>query len=143
MDRFWSKVNKTSTCWEWTSALNHSGYGHFTLDKKVRRAHRVSAYLAGLITDLSDKRCVLHRCDNRKCVNPDHLFVGSQEQNLLDMRNKGRHANGEQVASKLTKADVVAIRADTRPHTQIAADYDVTYSYISMIQTRKRWRHVS
>jgi len=91
MRRFLSKVSLqiTSGCWVWTGFRNAQGYGHFALDGyKVGRAHRASWVLhrGSIPTGL----CVLHRCDNPSCVNPDHLFLGTDADNAHDRDAKGR-----------------------------------------------------
>ena len=95
MKRFEDKIkrNVKNGCWEWTASLNPDGYGRFYLNEKYMGAHRASWMIHnGEIPsgDGSHGTCVLHKCDNRKCVNPDHLFLGSQQDNLSDMEEKGR-----------------------------------------------------
>jgi hypothetical protein len=86
--RFYKKVSKQSTgCWEWTASRDNNGYGYFKHDG-MGRAHRWSAkYIAGL--DVEDK-LVCHRCDNPCCVNPEHLFIGLEQDNIKDMIDKNR-----------------------------------------------------
>lgn len=87
MERFWSKVEKTDTCWLW-KASTRAGYGSFKLNGKVIFAHRFSYELAnnGIDKDLM----VCHKCDNPLCVNPDHLFLGTNSDNMKDCYSKGR-----------------------------------------------------
>lgn len=104
--RFWSKVSRVENgCWEWQwSVFKQTGYGQFALDAKTPvNAHRMSWELVNgtIPSDLS----VLHRCDNRKCVNPEHLFLGTQQDNVVDMVKKKRHVGTKGwKASKLQKA---------------------------------------
>lgn len=96
IERFWSKVEKTATCWIWTKELNSRGYGRMSVGRtKTRRrelAHRLSYRLS--TGTLPGEMDVLHRCDRPSCVNPSHLFLGSAADNAMDMVAKGRARNG-------------------------------------------------
>ena len=90
-ERFWEKVNKNAPngCWEWTAFCYHHGYGYFGgKDNPFKYAHRFSyaPHLGSFDKDL----CILHRCDNPKCVNPEHLFIGTQNTNMKDKVKKNR-----------------------------------------------------
>lgn len=84
--RFWSKVQKTDTCWNWIAGGRGNGYGSFRLSGKTIDAHVVS----WMIHYGNPTLCVLHKCDNRKCINPSHLFEGTHKDNHDDMVAKGR-----------------------------------------------------
>ena len=92
MERFFSKVNKTDSCWEWTAGLLHNGYGSFSYQKKTYRAHRFSWELVNGKIPIGLHVC--HKCDNRKCVNPEHLFLGTNADNTNDRQVKDRQAKG-------------------------------------------------
>ena len=106
----------------------------------TKYAHRLSALWAGIISDISDGSVVCHSCDNPSCVNPDHLWRGSQKQNMQDMSSKGRHSAG-----KLTEQDVRYIKiflAAGAKQKVIARNFGVSAMQISHINTGKRWGHI-
>jgi len=87
LNRFYSYVKKTSSCWIWQGSKNKFGHGMFSFNGKTLGAHRFSAQIAGYNIE---NKCVCHRCDNPSCVNPKHLFVGTQQDNMIDKSKKGR-----------------------------------------------------
>ena len=146
VERFWAKVDKSAGdegCWEWTASKFKSGYGAFSIKSRMLRSHRLSAAMAGI--DI-EGLVVCHQCDNPVCVNPAHLFSGTQADNLRDMNVKDRNAKGSSHgASKLTEEDVVEIKERLRAgETQesIGEDFGVGSRAISLINRGKRWKHV-
>ena len=137
------KVNIKTDCHEWIGSINDSGYGAFVVNGKREFAHRVAMRLQGYT--LSGGECVLHKCDNPKCVNPEHLFIGTRMDNNADAKRKGHHrfAIGElQGCAKLTEEAVLEIRASNKSNRKLAAYYGVGYSTIKDARNGKTWKHV-
>ena len=148
-ERFWSKVKKKGTCWEFIGAKDRFGYGHFSINNKSILAHRVSWYL---FYENVPSVCVLHKCDNPPCVNPSHLFEGTDADNKKDMRKKGRGfipppmQGSNHFQSKLDEATVIEIRSlynDGVSSTKIHRKYSIVqYSTINKIIRHKTWQHI-
>jgi len=129
-DRFWKKVGKTKTCWLWLAGTNPHGYGMFRVEPYVSMylSHRYSYELAhGKIPDGLN---VLHSCDNPPCVNPDHLFLGDQFDNMADMYAKNRRIN------KTSNEDISQIVASPEPY-KIGKELGVTSQMVLYIITGK------
>ena len=141
IDRFAEKFRVTPGCWVWTAALGNSGYGHFWSGTGPIPAHRMSYMLYK--GEIGEGLSVLHRCDNRLCVNPDHLFLGTNKENTADMVSKDRQAKGSRLgAAKLNEAQIASIRADERSQRKIASEYGVSHTTIGQIKNNQLWRHV-
>lgn len=145
MQRFWDKVRLGSPneCWEWLAHRNHTGYGTFRLNGKEQKAHKASYQLN--VGAIPEGMCVCHHCDNPSCINPAHLFLGTQVDNVADRDAKGRQAKlkGENNGrAKLTDADVLAIRDSGLSQNEIAAEYGVSQTVVSNIKIRKSWKHI-
>lgn len=148
-ERFFAKVDKApghgphGDCWLWTGARLPDGYGHFKEGRRARPAHVVSYEIAN--GPLPKGTNGLHACDNRPCVNPDHIFAGTHQDNMDDMVAKGRGDAPKGEAhhdAKLTESDVRAIRTDGRNNATIAASYGVSPAAIWLIKARRNWRHI-
>ncbi len=135
-----------SGCWLWTGCCQSDGYGHLRNQSgKMQQAHRISWELN--VGEIPDGLCVLHRCDTRTCVNPKHLFLGTQADNVRDMLTKGRLVSsfGESNGwSKLTEQDVRKIRALEGQVTaiEIGKIFGVSGRHIGSIHRRQRWAHI-
>lgn len=142
MKRFWDKVDKSGDCWEWTAAKRPKGYGVLKMGGKCVSAHRLSWTLAN--GPIEEGLCVLHQCDNRGCVNPDHLFLGTQKDNMHDMAQKKRSTWGvTHPNARLHPYDVIQIRScDTLTQLELADLYEVSKALISRIKLNQLWSNV-
>ena len=147
-ERFWAKVRKGSQCWEWTGCCSDTGYGNVYADGRLWATHRYSWLIHN--GEIPGGLCVLHSCDNRRCVRPSHLFLGTKRENSIDMARKGRERvpslKGEaNAAARLTAETVLRIRDDAAKgirQNAIARRLRVSVSTVSLIVRRRIWRHV-
>ena len=154
-DRFNAKHTKSDGCWHWTGAKTNQGYGSMRVGHKSVGAHRISYELfKGLIGDLH----VCHTCDNRICVNPDHLFLGTNADNVADRTSKGRGYRNLHLTSpltfkkgstnhyaKLTETDIPKIRKMRKngmTAKAIATKFSVSESTIGNVIYGNSWTHV-
>jgi len=128
-------------CLLWTGAKSHSGHGQVYVDGKLDRTHRVAWTLAK--GSIPEGLCVLHRCDTPACVKVDHLFLGTQSENMQDMMQKGRGAKGSRTGSaKIDEATALKIRNDPRPLSVLSAEYGLSIGTLSALRNGKTWKHV-
>lgn len=148
--RFWKKVIISDGCWDWSGEIIHNGYGRLSVNNKHILAHRFSWLLHnGDIPAANSYHgiCVLHKCDNRRCTNPNHLFLGEHKDNMLDCKQKKRTrtiVGDKPNGSKLNSCQVKEIRTTGKNGTyeSIALKYNVTRHMISKIINRKAWLHL-
>lgn len=160
-ENFWAKtqIGTPDECWEWQGARTSSGYGNLSWHGVHVQAHRVAYYLRNggiaLATAFRQeerakryRRFVLHKCGNRLCCNPDHLFLGSMRTNLLDAYRKGRKTQpkSQHANAKLTSAQVVAIRqrynGGENTQQQLAAEFQVSQRVISLIVRHETYKDI-
>lgn len=136
-------VDDVTGCWNWTAGFSSTGYGMTQNDsRRYVGAHR-AAY-EHHVGPIPPGMHVCHHCDNRACISPAHLFLGTAADNTNDKVAKGRHVVGERVAgSKLTSDAVREIRASTEAGATIARRYGVSESTVSEVRNYRRWRHVT
>jgi hypothetical protein len=152
-DRFWPKVDVRGPddCWTWTGSLDSGGYGQISTihGGKPMRASRVSWELVN--GPIPDGLHVLHKCDNRPCCNPGHLFLGTNRDNVADMHSKGRARGGSipgeaHPCAKLSESEASAIlfltHATRFTHAQIGAQFGVDRSTVRLIFLGKKWAHL-
>lgn len=144
-ERFEANVSKSDGCWEWTGYRDPNGYGRLNVGLKPVLAHRISWQLNR--HKLKGSQFVLHKCDNPPCVRPDHLFIGSQADNLADKMRKKRHRYGVSIGTahgrcKLTEEQVREIRAWNGPSRVIAEKFGISQSNASDIINRRIWKHL-
>ncbi len=149
IERFWLKVDRSGgpdACWLWTGTRFTDGYGRFHPHRQTVRAHRFAWEIT--YGPIASNLCVCHTCDNPPCVNPPHLWLGTNAENTADRHAKGRSAHGELIqTARLTADDVLDIRERFRATRvtakAIAADYDVSASEIGRILRGTSWSDAS
>jgi HNH endonuclease len=146
--RFWSKAAitaDTTHCWLWMAATT-KGYGTFALASKQVQAHRIAYQITN--GPIPDRMLVLHTCDTPACVNPNHLVIGTQSDNIKDMWERGRARGGQgntqghpqPTLRKLTMEQVRAIRASDRSISALARQYGVARVAIRKIKRGIHYR---
>jgi len=147
--RFWRKVDiSPEGCWNWNAAVLpgvNGGYGHFNLGKKygsrVVRANRFAYELHNGVDP--GELCVLHDCDNRLCVNPRHLRLGTRADNSADAKKRNRTSVGEhRPLAKLTDDAIRYIRNTDLTNIELALLFRVTDSCICMARSGRTWKHI-
>lgn len=149
--RFWTKANLTANiklCWNWTRSKSRTGYGFFSFCDRMIVAHRISYYFYYGVDPKELKVC--HSCDNPSCVNPNHLFLGTQADNVLDCAKKGRIVGpgiGElNRESKLKEQEVLEIRnlysKGGESHRTLGRKFNVSRGLIRSIVKRWTWKHI-
>lgn len=146
MDRFWQKTAKRDTgCIEWTGAKLPRGYGRFYWRGKPRYAHRISLELSGVV--VPDELMVLHKCDNPSCVNPEHLMLGTQNDNMKDASKKGRCRRVQDwrgvknPKAKLTDSEIRSIALSENSPSELSLQFNVSKERIYQIRREHR-RHL-
>lgn len=146
-ERFYAsyQINLSNNCWEWQKDIDRKGYGQIHSYRENKRvtlfAHRVSYELhKGTIPE---KFLICHSCDNRKCVNPDHLWIGTQSDNMQDMIKKGRYNYGtKNRLSKLNHQQVLEIKNSRESGRFLSKKFDVSEATIINIRKNRTWRHL-
>lgn len=150
-ERFWRNVKKTSTCWNWTGYVSGclkyvEGYGQFSYGKISIRSHRFSWELHN--GKIPSGMFVCHKCDNTRCVNPLHLFLGTHDDNMKDMQEKGRCAHSERNSrtklkeEKAKEIKEIILKTASEEDHKTACIYNVTVSAIRSIRYGKTWKRI-
>lgn len=141
--RLMSYVAVTDSCWNWTGRVANSGYGQMSVggraNLKMKYAHRLSYEMN--VGDIPEGMFVCHTCDNKLCVNPSHLFIGTPKENTADGMKKGRIKRVK--SSKLKEPQVLDIYASQEPHVLIAKKYGVSETIVREIRNGRKWWHLT
>ncbi len=155
MERYWAKVSikDVNECWPWLARITPEGYGQLRMGGKHIYAHRLAYMLA--YGPIPKGNVIRHICDTRHCVNPAHLLRGTNADNAKDYAERGKgnppvttigggekHSNNTRPNAKLTKADVLAIRASPKTGAELCNEYGITSPTMHRIRTGKSWKHI-
>lgn len=151
-ERFFSRVTLSETgCFDFSETQPHTGYGKFQSNGRTWRAHRWVMWALGNI-EINDPICVLHVCDNRKCVNPNHLYLGDRLQNAKDIKDRNRthlirdpktgSKNPQSKLDEKTVAQIKELLACGISGVKISEDFKISRSVVSEIKNKKLWTHV-
>lgn len=135
-------LNQQTDCWEWVGSFFNSGYGSASFNYKTHLAHRLSFEI--FVGPIGNNH-VLHICDNPKCINPKHLFLGNHADNMSDKVNKNRQYRPKGVShtgAKLSEEIIRKIRASDKKNSELAKEYDIDRAQISRIRNNKAWAHI-
>ena len=158
MRRFWTKVDSRGDCWLWTGGQRGNGYGCFKVNGKVLSAHRVSWVIKH--GEIPTGKLILHKCNNRSCVNPKHLYVGTHKDNVADAIRAGTHyfakksyfntnsarkgtENGSSKLDNIKVRDIRMLRKEGMGCRELGRLYSVDHSIISEVVNHKIWKHVT
>jgi hypothetical protein len=137
-ERLAHKTKKSdSGCHEWTGCKNSHGYGQMSARNKLQGVHRL-AY-EEYVGPIPDGMCVCHKCDNRICLNPDHLFVGTVADNMADKGRKGRCSKHSHKITRSEAEEIRRLRAIGVPINKIAAEFPISPTQISRIGRGVSW----
>jgi hypothetical protein len=146
MERFMSKVEKTDSCWLWTGHIDKTKRGLFCLYGKRHQSSRASYLLHK--GDIPAGLYVCHTCDNPRCVNPKHLFLGTHLDNMRDCKEKGRQARGSRHGrARLNESDVLGIFKMVKyryfEQREVAKHFGVSTALINRILKGEKWSHLT
>ena len=157
MRRFWAKIDSSGDCWLWTGGQRGNGYGCFKVNGKVLSAHRASWAIEH--GEVPTDKLVLHKCNNRSCVNPKHLYIGTHKDNVADAIREGTHyqlkatdirqgknkgvKNGSSKLDNIKVRDIRRLRKEGLGCRELGRLYTVDHSIISEVVNHKIWKHVT
>lgn len=139
IDRFNRSVAKGDGCWNWTGEISTKGYGNFHL-----RYQRIAAHIVSYLIHVGDydrSKHICHACDNRSCVRPDHLFVGTNKENMIDCIRKGRHSNA--ILKAQDALEIRRLKQQGCSDKDIAQRFHVSKDAVRHVVHKRTWAHVT
>ena len=140
LPRFQSRYRQNDNgCWEWTGSINGDGYGYLASGDQAIRVHRLSWEIHN--GEIPEGLCVLHHCDNRKCVNPEHLFLGTKKDNAQDMIKKGRHKGRHKLTLEQVQEIIEKLKSGRWTLKELGRVYKVHHNTIWWIKKGGTWKN--